>query len=159
MNEKSGELWKSTLLAAAETLILIILCTVNSGAVSLGGSGERVAAIQKKLKQNGAYSGEVSGIYDPETVRAVKKLFPDSGGEADREVIKSLGLTDEYSCFMSGTEIVAAYLTLHPENEVLAAEKMPSELLRGNPELIAFFRSREPDGEAVNKAIKIIRSH
>ncbi len=114
MSEKQKNLWKITAFAVFELFILIILCSANAAAFGFGCSGERVAAIQKRLKQTGEYRGEINGVYDFETRRAVKKLFPESAGEMNCEISRRLGLADEYA-FSSACEITARYVSLRME--------------------------------------------
>lgn len=118
MTEKNRELWQVTAIIAINLAILVLLMTVfRADAVCLGQSGEKVAAIQKALANQGFYSGEADGNFNLATRKAVKEFQKanglDSNGEADFETLVRLGISAQSgSSFALETEILARYLKL-----------------------------------------------
>lgn len=105
------------LMLVAINLALLILiadfCTVHSYAINLGESGERIAAIQRSLSEKGFYSGEINGLYDFATRKAVKifALQNKINNNTDYEIISALGLHSEgYECCCAQAEILAKHL-------------------------------------------------
>ncbi len=160
MNEKQKNLWKITALTVLELFILIVLCSANADAFGFGCSGERVAAIQKRLKQTGEYHGEINGVYGFETRRAVKKLFPESTGEADCGISRRLGLANEYA-FSSACEIRARYVSLRmdekPYCEICSVigSVSPSELMRNDKFFLENIQKITPASNIFDIIIKI----
>lgn len=111
MSEKQKRMWLSAALSAVELLILLLLCNINAYSFSLGFGGERVAALQKALRQSGAYDGEINGLFDIETKNAVKKIFPESEGEASGEVLEKLGLDSGCCGFSAVSELTSRYVS------------------------------------------------
>ena len=115
---RNKKAWQLTALIALNLLMLILIscvCTLRADAVYLGSSGEKVAAIQRKLKKSGLYDGEINGNYDFATRKAIK-IFQEQNkaeqsGEADYETILLLGLDSRSGkCFSFETELLARYL-------------------------------------------------
>ena len=163
MSEKQKRLWKITVLTVFELLIMIVVCTANAGAMRLGSGGERVASLQKKLKQYGEYAGAVNGIYDFETEKALKKLFPECRGTADGDVIASLGLNRGENGFSSADEILARYIKYaadKPFSEMcgIFEKYRPSQLMRNDENFMILLKKTEPDSENYDVVIKINKS-
>lgn len=110
MSEKQKNIWLSAALSVIELVILLIICNLNAHSFSFGYGGEKVAALQKILKQSGAYDGGINGIFDVETKNAVRRLFPESNGEADCEVLEKLGLDCRCCGFSSVSDLTARYV-------------------------------------------------
>ncbi len=108
--------FKLLMLITVNLAILILLSdfsALSSYAFNLGASGERIAAIQKCLKEAGYYGGEINGIFDFTTRRAVKKYSADNNidSEKDFEVISALGIESKiYKCYSSEVELLAKHL-------------------------------------------------
>ncbi len=175
---RNKKAWQLTALIALNLLMLILIscvCTLRADAVYLGSSGEKVAAIQRKLKEKRLYDGEINGNYDFATRKAIK-IFQEQNkaeqnGEADYETILLLGLDSRSGkCFSFETELLARYLRLsdasnYPEmlqrgEEILEkAGAMPlGQYLFNNDE--NFYKNvfrAEPDSECYACALELLR--
>lgn len=117
MSEKTKKSWKIVFLLMINLAILIIVSTVNAQAARLGSSGERVAEIQRKLKEFGCYSGEINGSYDFATRQAVKRFQraskTEATGETDCETLFLLGINSHCPDFCIQTELLARFIQKH----------------------------------------------
>lgn len=120
MSEKNRKMWHMVMLVAVNLFLLILIATAVSPeaqALCLGCSGEKVAAVQRRLKEKGIYSGEINGSYDFATRRAVKTFQNQNGlessGEADYKTVAALGVDLRGECFSLRTELLARYLSKH----------------------------------------------
>lgn len=120
MSEKNRKMWYLVMLVAINLFLLILIGTAASPAAQalcLGCSGEKVAAVQRRLKEKGIYSGEINGSYDFATRKAVKAFQKENGlensGEADYETVAALGVDLKGECFSLRTELLARYLENH----------------------------------------------
>ncbi|MBR3818895.1 MAG: peptidoglycan-binding protein [Clostridia bacterium] len=108
--------FKILMLVATNLALLILitdLCTLRSYAMNLGESGERIAAIQRSLSEKGYYFGEINGLYDFSTRKAVKKFDVENKlkNETDYEIISALELHSEgYECCCAEAELLAKHL-------------------------------------------------
>lgn len=57
-------------LAAADSRLYVYI----SSKLSLGDSGKEIGILQKKLRQEGVYGGEITGVYDRTTQRAIREF-------------------------------------------------------------------------------------
>ena len=94
------KLWKIFIVILINVLV-ILMVTINlqnnrADAVTIGSQGDTVREIQKALKYNGYYNGEIDGIFGENTKAAVKNFQRDSGLTADGIVgdktMKALGI-------------------------------------------------------------------
>ena len=94
------KLWKILIVILINVLV-ILMVTINmqnnrADAVTIGSQGDTVREIQKALKNNGYYSGEIDGIYGENTKAAVKNFQRDCGLTADgivgSKTMKYLGI-------------------------------------------------------------------
>ena len=112
-NKKS---FKLMMLIAVNLALLILLsdfCMLNSYAVNLGENGERIAVLQKNLKEKGYYCGEINGLYDFTTKKAVKKFKKENNisENEDYKVFSMLGLYKKmHRCYCTDIEILAKHL-------------------------------------------------
>ncbi len=115
-NKKS---FKIMMLIAVNLAMLILIadfCTLHGYAINLGTSGERIASLQKSLKEAGYYDGEINGIYDFTTRKAVNRFRKENKinqeNATDYEIFLSLGIdTKSYNgCFSSDVELLAKHL-------------------------------------------------
>ncbi len=108
--------FKLMMLIAVNLALLILIsdfCTLNSYAVNLGENGERIAKLQKCLKEKGYYGGEINGLYDFTTRKAVKdfKNQNNIGEDENYKTFSSLGLYQtNCRCYSADIEILAKYL-------------------------------------------------
>ena len=108
--------FKILILTAVNIAILILLaefCGVKSYAMNLGENGEKISVIQKCLAEKGYYSGEINGLLDFRTRKAVKKFQKQSNiAENDNyRLFSMLGIySDGYECFGADVEILAKHL-------------------------------------------------
>lgn len=115
MNRRTKKMWHLVMLLAVDLALLVLigsLCAARTQALFLGCSGERVAAVQRKLTQTGFYNGVCDGEYCIETRSAVKKfqrkneLSPN--GETDFETLITMGVTSRTApCFTAEVELLA----------------------------------------------------
>lgn len=175
MDEKTRTLWRVTAALAAELALLILLVSLTGGravALCLGCSGERVAAVQRRLAELGLYDGEISGLYDLGTRRGIK-IFRQShglepGSEADGQTVALLGLSSaNYECFGGETELLARYIRLRcgacglPEMLAFARQTLdehPSlaELVRSEPRLWRELPAADPSSQAYEAAFEAL---
>lgn len=120
MSEKNRKMWYLVMLVAINLFLLILIGTAASPAAQalcLGCNGEKVAAVQRRLKEKGIYSGEINGSYDLATRKAVKAFQKESGlensGEADYKTVTALGVNLKGECFSLRAELLARYLENH----------------------------------------------
>ena len=115
---RNTKTYKLMMLIAVNLALLILICnfcTLRSYAINLGENGERIAALQKHLKEKGYYDGKINGLFDFSTRRAVKKFQNDSGltdaNISDSELISSLGINPKVNrCYSAEVEILAKHL-------------------------------------------------
>lgn len=177
MSEKNRKMWYMVMLVATNLFLLILIGTAASPsaqALCLGCSGEKVAAVQRRLKEKGIYSGEINGSYDFATRKAVKAFQSENGlensGEADYETITVLGVDLRGECFSLRTELLARYLEKHggvtyyelleSGNKLLSdAGCMPlgEYLLSIDSDFFKNISSDEPSSEAYAAALHVIR--
>lgn len=161
LNEKQREIWKSAALSIVELLILVMLCNLNAHSFSLGYGGEKVAALQKALKQSGAYDGRINGLFDLETKNAVRNLFPESRGEADCDVLEKLGLDCRCCGFSASSDLMARYISFRMDDmpvcsiRMAIAENRISGLMRSEPDFLCSLKKIEPSSEACDCAYKM----
>lgn len=160
MSKKQKRMWLSAVLSLIELMILIILCNLNARSFSLGFGGERVAALQKALRQSGVYGGEINGLFDIETKNAVKKLFPESEGEANCDVLEGLGL-DSSSCgFSAVSELTSRYISYKMDilplctvRDIINKNRI-SELMRCDSAFLCEMKELIPSADACDCAYK-----
>ncbi|MBQ8762535.1 MAG: peptidoglycan-binding protein [Clostridia bacterium] len=114
-NKKSFKLMMLVAVNLAMLILISDFCTLRSYAINLGENGERIAALQKHLKEKGYYSGEINGLYDFSTKKAVKNFKTDNTetnvNTTDFEIISSLGINSKTNkCFSAEVELLAKYL-------------------------------------------------
>lgn len=175
---RNKKAWQLALLLTVNFLMLILVscvCTMHADAVCLGSSGEKVAAIQRKLKENGLYNGTISGNYDFATRKAIKTFQKqnnaEQSGEADYETVALLGLCSRSGkCFSFETELLARYIRLsgassYPEmlqkgEEILKkAGAMPlgQYLFNSDKNFYKNIFRTEPDSECYACALELLR--
>ena len=94
-------IWKVLLVILINIMIILMVYSGFTGlkadAVTIGSQGNTVKEIQKALKYNGYYNGEVDGIFGENTRTAVKNFQRDSGLTADGVVgsrtMRALGIS------------------------------------------------------------------
>ncbi len=173
MSKKTKKLWQIVMLLSVNVALLIIVCAANAEAICLGGSGERVAEIQRELKKLGLFSGEISGEFDFKTRRAVKNFQQinsiKSNGEANFETLSLMGLNSKNRCFCAETELLARYLQNHGGAEYYDMLSTGIEAVRdkgsltlsryimlSDPEFFGNISSDEPSPQAYSAAIHAI---
>lgn len=108
--------FKLMMLIAVNLALLILLsdfCTLNSYAVNLGENGERIAVLQKCLKGKGYYGGEINGLYDFTTKKAVRTFKKENKirDNDDYKTFSALGLyLNDCSCYGADVELLAKHL-------------------------------------------------
>ena len=94
------KLWKIFIVILINVLV-IVMVTINmqggtAEAVTFGSQGDTVREIQKALKYNGYYNGEIDGIFGDNTKTAVMNFQRDSGLKADgivgEKTLSALGI-------------------------------------------------------------------
>lgn len=117
MSEKTKKSWKIVFFLIINLALLVIVSTANAEAARLGSSGERVAEIQRKLKESGCYSGEINGSFDFATRQAVKgfqrRNSIEATGETDCRTLFMLGINSSCSDFCIQTELLARFIQKH----------------------------------------------
>ena len=177
MSEKNRKMWHMVMLVAVNLFLLILIATAASPkaqALCLGCSGEKVAAVQRRLKEKGIYSGEINGSYDFATRKAVK-IFQnqnglESSGEADYKTVAALGVDLRGECFSLRTELLARYLSKHGGvnyyDMLEAGEKLLKEagcvplgryILSIDGEFYSDIADSEPSSAAYAAALQAIR--
>lgn len=108
--------FKLMMLIAVNLALLILLsdfCALNSYAVNLGENGERIAELQKCLKEKGYYGGEINGLYDFATKKSVK-IFKNENKIGENEDYKTFSLLGLYQtncrCYGADVELLAKHL-------------------------------------------------
>lgn len=177
MSEKNRKMWYMVMLVATNLFLLILIGTAASPsaqALCLGCNGEKVAAVQRRLKEKGIYSGEINGGYDFATRKAVKAFQSKNGlkssGEADYETVAALGVDTKGECFSLRTQLLARYLERHGGvnyYELLeAGEKLLSDagcaplgqyILSIDSDFYKNISDDEPSSEAYAAALHVIR--
>lgn len=177
MSEKNKKTWHMVMLVAVNLFLLILIATSSSPtaqALCLGCSGEKVAAVQRRLKESGLYSGEINGRYDFATRRAVKSFQSQNGlessGETNHKTVAALGVDLSGECFSLRTELLARYLSKHggvSYYEMLAAgEKLLKEagctplgkyILSLDAEFFDDIADSEPSSAEYSAALQAIR--
>lgn len=173
-DEKNRILWRVAATLAVNLALLVLLCSVTGNAAysCLGCTGERVAVIQRSLRREGLYGGEISGMYDLSLRKGIKKFQQEHGlyesGEADGKTCTLLGISSKSGqCFHTETELLARYLQVKypsahfPEllNEARQiAESVPSlaALLRREEDILKLILDAEPSSEAYEAACEAL---
>ncbi len=181
MNDKNKKLWQFIFLLTVNLLMLILISTVSAlrvDAVCLGSSGERVAAIQRSLKEKGFYGGKINGNYDFATRSAIKAFQRSGGiaqsGEADYETVALLGINSRSygGDFSMEVELLARYLKRNAgtgysdmllEGERILQQSNGLPLSRcvflNDKELCKDIYKSEPSSEEYSAALQVIRQH
>lgn len=115
MTQKNKKLWQLVMLLTLDLALLILIstvCAAKTQAMCLGCSGERVAAIQRRLAELGFYGYKADGEYCLATRKAIKSFQQNSGidsdGEADYETLSAIGINSSYGiCFSAEVELLA----------------------------------------------------
>lgn len=108
--------FKLLMLIAVNLALLVLLsdlCTLRSYAINLGENGERIAVLQRNLKEKGYYNGEINGLFDFSTRKAVKnfKIKNKIAAETDYKTFSILGLySSECNCYCAEVELLAKHL-------------------------------------------------
>ncbi len=111
--------FKILLLIVINIAILILLadfCTLRSYAINLGENGEKISVIQKCLAEKGFYSGEINGLFDFRTRKAVKNFRKQNNiaEDDDYRLFSALGIySGGYECFGADVEILAKHLKIN----------------------------------------------
>ena len=163
------------MLIAVNLALLILLsdlCVPKSYAVNLGENGERIAALQKSLKEKGFYGGEINGLYDFSTRKAVKKFKSQNKikSESDYNLNSSLELYSKgYECCHADVELLAKHLKYNgiigyqfmvEECEKVIAESENSSLYRNildTTDNINRFMNEKPTSEHYKAAYDVIK--
>ena len=167
-------MWQIVTLLAVNLTLLILISSVSAKAVRLGGSGERVAEIQRELHKLNLFKEKPSGIFDFKTKSSAAEFQRISGldanGEADYKTLSALGLNAGSSeCFSARTELLARCITFsgcrtYPEMLAEAekiveitdgAETLGKYIAENYPDFL--FLTDEPSPEAYSAAMQIIR--
>lgn len=176
MNRKLKKLWQLVMLLAVDLVLLVFIssnCFSQASAVRIGCNGERVAAIQRALSENGFFTGEINGEFGISTLRAVKKFQKSAGenadGEADHRTLNALGISSRTSeAFTAETELLARCIQqsgchgyaelLGKAKEILnktkAARTLGSYVCEYYPDAVF---AGEPSSEAYAAALQAIR--
>lgn len=173
MMQKNKKIWQLVMLLAADLALLVLISAFTANAMRMGGSGERVAAIQQALQEKGLFSETASGIYCTKTGRAIKKFQQSEGisrsGEADYATLAELGISSRTAlCFSAEVEMLARCIQqsgchtyaemLKTGQEILsktkAARTMGSYACEFYPDII---RAGEPSSDAYSAALHAIR--
>lgn len=100
MSRKRISLMLAVIFAISIASITLVK-TVEAASYKKGSSGEMVSQIQKVLKNQGYYSGNVDGVFGSGTEEAVKKFQARWGltvdGKVGTQTLNALGLTDSSS--------------------------------------------------------------
>ncbi len=174
MSQKSKKMWQIVTLLAVNLTLLILVSSVSAKAVRLGGSGERVAEIQRELYKHNLFNGKPSGIFDLKTKSSAAEFQRINGlevsGEANYGTVSALGLNSRSSeCFSARAELLARCIRLsgcrtYPEMLAEAekiveitdgAETLGKYISENYPDFL--FLSDEPSPEAYSAAVQIIR--
>ncbi len=150
-DEKNRILWRVATALAVNLALLVLLCTVtgNAAYACLGCSGERVAAIQRFLRKEGLYNGEISGIYDMSLRKGIKEFQRkhelSESGEADAKTVSLLGISSKSGqCFHTETELLARYLQVkYPSSSFPELLNEAREITDTLPSLTALLRCEE----------------
>ncbi len=175
MTQKTKKLWQLVIILAVNLALLIIVSLSVADAVCLGGSGERVAEIQRKIKNQGFYNGGINGVFDFETRHGIEDFQTSNGikatGEADYKTVILLGIDScESPCFCSRVELLARCIAQsgcrnYPEmlstgerilSETDGAVTLGRYISQYYPDFLK--NSDEPSSEIYSAAINAIRS-
>lgn len=125
---KHGKLFRIVSLMLLTAVFACVCAVPAAAALREGNRGSEVRAVQQKLKNWGYYSGEVDGIFGPQTTAAVKSFQRKNGlavdGVVGRETYAALGMTVPVS---SGT---SSY-----QNDINMLARMIAAEGRGEPYL------------------------
>lgn len=177
MNRKTKKLWHLVMLLAVDLALLILigtLCAARTQAMFLGCSGERVAAVQRRLAQAGIYNGLSDGEYCIETRSAVRKFQRENGlsasGETDFETLFAMGINSRTApCFTTEVELLARCIQqsgchtypqmLQKGTEILSITDGSITLGQYISETFPDFLSHsdEPSSQAYSAALQAIR--
>lgn len=151
MNEKTKKSWKIVFFLIINLALLILISTANAEAARLGSNGERVAEIQRSLKEFGCYPGEINGNFDFATRQAVKRFQRgnkiETTGETDCQTLILLGIDSEKSDFCSQTELLARFVQKHGGTSYHSMLKTALDTLKNKKELtlIRYIINSDPD--------------
>lgn len=125
---KHSRFFRITLLALLAATLMCVCALPVAAALREGSRGSEVKTVQQKLKAWGYYSGEVDGIFGPQTTAAVKSFQRKNGlavdGVVGRETYAALGMAAPAS---SGS---ASY-----QNDINMLARMIAAEGRGEPYL------------------------
>lgn len=174
MCRKSKKMWQIVTLLAVNLTLLILVSSVSAKAVRLGGSGERIAEIQRELYKQNLFYGKPNGIFDFKTKDSTAEFQRlnglDVNGEADYKTVSALGLNSGSSEYFSArTELLARCIRLsgcrtYPEmltkaEEIIAETNGAVTLGKYISEYFPDFTAdtAEPSPEAYSAAVASIR--
>ena len=169
--------FKIMMLMVVNLAILILLsdfCSLRSYAVNLGENGEKIATIQKSLAENGFYPGEINGLFDFRTRKAVQKFRKQNNIENDNDyaLLSALGVysgVSEY--FGAEVEILAKYLKTNGiigyHNMIEICEKMIKKaentslfsVIVASSESADKLINAKPDSEQYSAAFNVINRY
>lgn len=174
MSKKSKKLWRLVAILAVNLAMLALVSFRNAEAIRLGGSGERVAQIQRELQRKNIFNGSINGFYDFETRQGISEFRSligiEKSGEADFKTLRALGLNSRYSdCFSARTELLSRCIQqsgcrTYPEmlkkgekilNEANGAATLGKYISKNHPDFADI--TDEPSADAYNAAIEAIR--
>lgn len=152
MNRKTKKLWQLVAILAVNLIMLILVSDFSARAVRLGGSGERVAEIQRELYRRNLFDGNRNGVFDFETKKGITEFQMLSGleesGEADYETLSALGLNSKSSvCFSARAELLARCI------QQSGCRTYP-EMLRKGDEIIGETDGAQTLGKYISKHFK-----
>lgn len=152
MSEKTKKLWFIVALLAVDLVLFALISarpSAEARAVGLGG-GERIFALQRKLKKAGFYNGEINGESDIATRRAVRAFRAANGleakGEADCKTLALLGLDSRRDCFSARAELLARYVDAYGGTRYYDMLRIGTEALEnsGGSTLCRYMLAKNP---------------
>lgn len=169
--------FKIMMLTAVNIAMLILLadfCGVKSYAINLGENGEKISVLQKCLADKGYYSGEINGLLDFGTRKAVKnfKKQHSINDDDDYRLFSALGIYKcGYECFGADVEILARHLKINGiigyHNMVEVCEKIIeraestslfSEIISASENTDKIINAK-PDSEQYSAAFHVLNRH
>lgn len=161
------------MLDLALLILISAVCTSRAHSMCLGCSGERVAAVQRRLAEMGLYSGKADGEYSFATRKAIKAVQRNSGidpdGETNYETLSAMGINSSYDiCFSAEVELLARCIQQsncqsYPQmlktafeilDETHGIETLGKYISRN---FSSFSSSSEPSSQAYSAALQAIR--
>ena len=173
MNGKTKKAWHLVILLAVDLAFLVLIASLSSAdAMHLGCNGRRVAEIQQHLYDKGFYSSKISGEFNTETRKAIKKFQKEKNlkhsGKADHATLSAMGITSRNGIFFEAeTELLARYIQaqgcrnypqmLKKAKTILASSQgvstMSNIIFTDNPDCVNI----QPSDDAYNAAAKAIK--